>query len=47
MVGLLTTGIGSVVFELSGIALGPIVGLIIVAYVVMQVASDSSAFPSW
>ncbi len=46
MAGLLTTGIGSIVFGLGGIPLGLVVGLIIVVYVVVQVASDSSTVPS-
>lgn len=46
MAGLITKGIGSIVFELGGIPLGPLVGIIVVGYVVMQVASDSSTAPT-
>jgi len=46
MIGIIVTEIGSVVAGLSGIGLGPVVGLLMVTYVALSVASDSSAVPT-
>jgi hypothetical protein len=41
MTGLITSGIGSIVLESSGIALGPTVNTLMMLYVALLAASDS------